>query len=72
MAHFHKTPNKHVAESQDSVIENQALYHLFTPRTKMLYRAYAIIKQICIPTQYQRCIATELDENVAHPAVDRV
>jgi hypothetical protein len=64
--------NKHVALSQDFVIENQALYHLFTPRTKRLHRAYAVIKQLCIPTQYPRHIAIELHDNVAHSGFDRV
>jgi hypothetical protein len=67
-----KQARRIVAESQDFVIENQALYHLFTPRTKRLHREYAVIKHICIPTQYRRCIAIELHENVAHPGVDRV
>jgi hypothetical protein len=67
-----KQARRIVAESQDFVIENQVLYPLFTPRTKRLHRAYAVIKQICISTQYRRCIAIELHDNVAHPGVDRV
>jgi hypothetical protein len=67
-----KQARRIVAESQDFVIENQALYHLFTPRTKRLHKAYAVIKQICIATQHRRCIATELHDNVAHPGFDRV
>jgi transposase InsO family protein len=67
-----KQARRIVAESQDFVIENRALYHLFTPRTKRLHRAYAVIKQICIATQHRRCIATELHDHVAHPGFDRV
>jgi transposase InsO family protein len=48
------------------------LYHLFTPQTKRLHRAYSVIKQLCIPTQYRRHIATELHDKVAHPGFDRV
>jgi hypothetical protein len=72
LPHDVKQARRIVAESQDFVIENQALYHLFTPRTKRLHRAYAVIKQLCIPTQYRRHIATELHDNVAHPGFDRV
>jgi hypothetical protein len=67
-----KIARRTVAEAQDFILENNALYHLFTPRTRRLHRAYAVIKQLCIPKQFRKYIATELHDKAAHIGFDRV
>jgi O-acetyl-ADP-ribose deacetylase (regulator of RNase III) len=67
-----KIARRTVAEAQDFILENNALYHLFTPRTRRLHRAYAVIKQLCIPKQFRKYIATELHDRAAHIGFDRV
>jgi O-acetyl-ADP-ribose deacetylase (regulator of RNase III)/transposase InsO family protein len=67
-----KIARRTVAEAQDFILENNALYHLFTPRTRRLHRGYAVIKQLCIPRQFRRDIAKELHDKVAHIGFDRV
>jgi hypothetical protein len=67
-----KIARRTVAEAQDFILENNALYHLFTQRTRRLHRAYAVIKQLCIPKQFRKYIATELHDKAAHIGFDRV
>jgi hypothetical protein len=67
-----KIARRTVAEAQDFILENNALYHLFTPRTRHLHRAYAVIKQLCIPKQFRNYIVTELHEKTAHIGFDGV
>jgi hypothetical protein len=67
-----KIARRTVAGAQDFILENNALYHLFTPRTRRLHRAYAVIKQLCVPKQFRNYIATELHDKAAHIGFDRV
>ena len=48
------------------------LYHLYTPRTKRVERANAIVKQVCVPTQFRERVAEELHSNNMHIGFDRL
>jgi transposase InsO family protein len=61
-----------VLEAQHFVLDNGILYHLYTPRTKRLDRAYAIVKQLCVPTQFRPEIAYGLHDRNAHLGIDRL
>jgi hypothetical protein len=67
-----KIARRTVTEAQDFILENNALYHLFTPRTRRLHRAYTVIKQLCVPKQFHKYIVTELHDKAAHIRFDRV
>jgi transposase InsO family protein len=47
------------------------LIHLFSPRTRNIQRANAVIKQLCIPTAYRPQIAFEIHDRNAHLGFDR-
>jgi hypothetical protein len=66
-----KIARRTVAEAQDFILEKNALYHLFTPRSR-LHRAYAVIKQLCVPKPFRNYIATELHDKAAHIGFDSV
>jgi len=36
-------------ESENFVIENAILYHVFSPRTKRLDKMTPIVRQLCVP-----------------------
>ena len=59
-------------DSDNYVLDEGALYHLYTPRTKKLHRAYAVVKQLCIPDSMKPQIAKGLHENLAHAGIQRV
>jgi len=61
-----------VAESQDYVLQDEILYHLYMPRTKRIDRALATIKQVCVPTPYRERVAEELHSKNAHIGFDRL
>jgi hypothetical protein len=67
-----KIARRTVAEAQDFILENNALYHLFTPRTRRLHRAYAVVKQLCVSKRFHNYIAAELHDKAAHIGFDRV
>ena len=58
-------------ESSDYVLENGVLYHLFSPRTKKLERAYSVIKQLCVPTALRPAIAKALHDDLGHCGHER-
>ena len=53
------------------MLDNDVLYHLYTPRTRRLHRAYAVVKQLCIPTGYREQIAQEVHDKISHLGFDR-
>ncbi|HSN23100.1 MAG TPA: RNase H-like domain-containing protein, partial [Methylomicrobium sp.] len=61
-----------VHEAADYVVLGNALYHLYSPRTRRLDRAMTVIRQLCVPTPMRPIIATELHDNCAHLGFDRV
>jgi hypothetical protein len=61
-----------ILEAQHFVLDNGILYHLYTPRTKRLDRAYAIVKQLCVPTQFRPEIAYGSHDRNAHLGIDRL
>lgn len=63
---------KLVLESQDFVLDNDVLYHLYTPRTRRLDRAMSVVRQVCIPTEFRSCIAEALHNDNAHIGFDRL
>ena len=44
-----KTARKIVFESEQFIIDDGTLYHLFHPRTKRMDEIVPIVKQLCIP-----------------------
>src|SRR5271157_3273925 len=63
---------KVIAQSPDFEVENGILYHIYTPRTRSVNRARAIIKQLCVPTALREAIAVGLHDNNCHPGFDRL
>ena len=61
-----------VAQSPDYVVENGILYHMYTPRTRNINRARAVVKQLCVPTALREAIAVGLHDNNCHPGFDRL
>ena len=57
---------------QDYEVENGVLYHMFSPRTKNLSRALAVVKQLCVPTDLRVAIAVGLHDKNCHPGFDRL
>jgi hypothetical protein len=49
-----------VLEAQDYVLRDGVLYHLYTPQTKRINRALAVIEQVCVPTRYRKVVAEQL------------
>ena len=63
---------KIVAEAEDYLVSGRRLYHLYSPRTRGLHRATAVIRQLCVPTGLRARVATELHDNNAHLGFDRM
>jgi hypothetical protein len=61
-----------VIEAVDYVLDNHVLYHLYTPRMRRLQRAYAVVRQLRIPTQFREQVARELHDRIAHIGFDRL
>src|SRR5208282_2574010 len=51
---------KVIVQSPDFEVENGILYHTYTPRTRNVNRARAMIKQLCVPTALREAIAVGL------------
>ena len=65
---------KIVAEAEQYVLENDVLYHIYTPRTKKLAKSDRCIKQLALPTQYRsEALAAYHDSLLGggHQGVDR-
>ena len=63
---------KIVAEAPDYLVSGNRMYHLYSPRTRGLHRATAVIRQLCVPTALRPLVATELHDNNAHLGFDRL
>ena len=61
-----------LVESQDYVLHDGVLYHLYTPRTRRIDRALAVIRQVCVPRQFRERVAEELHSRNAHIGFDRL
>ena len=59
-------------DSQNYVLQNDALYHLFTPRTKKIDRAFSVVKQLCVPNKFRKDIAIGLHDCNGHIGSDRL
>jgi Integrase zinc binding domain/Integrase core domain len=63
---------KIILEAPDYILEDDVLYHLYTPRIKNLARAKAVIRQLCVPVDLRPQVAIELHDNNAHVGFDRL
>jgi transposase InsO family protein len=61
-----------VFESQEYVLDDRVLYHLFTPRTKRIDRAIAVIRQVCVPRQFRQRVADAMHVGTLHAGFDRL
>jgi hypothetical protein len=61
-----------VIEAADYMVIDGRLYHLYTPRTKNLQRAVAVVKQMCVPTALRARLAQELHDDNNHLGFDRL
>jgi hypothetical protein len=52
-----KRARKILLEAEDFVFEDGLLWHLHTPRTRKLGRAYSVLKTICLPERFRKEIA---------------
>jgi len=59
-------------ESPNYVLQDDVLYHLFTPRAKKIERAFVVVRQLCIPCGLRESIASSLHDNNAHIGFDRL
>ena len=59
-------------EASNYVVHEGVLLHLFTPRTKRLDRANAVIRQVCVPRRYRPDIARALHDENCHVGFDRL
>jgi hypothetical protein len=59
-------------QAQDYTLESDALWHLYTPRTRNLDRAYSVVKRLCVPEKFRDQIAYVLHNNNCHVGADRV
>lgn len=67
-----ETARRIVLESQNYVLQDGILYHLFTPRTKKVDRAFSVIKQLCVPSKFHKDIAIGLHDCNGHVGGDRL
>jgi len=54
------------------ILQDDLLYHLYSPRRKKLERAFSIIRQLCITREFQRELAIQLHDNNSHIGFDRL
>jgi O-acetyl-ADP-ribose deacetylase (regulator of RNase III)/transposase InsO family protein len=58
-------------QAPEFTLENGTLWHLYTPRTRKLDRAYSVIKRICLPEKFRTQVANALHFSSCHAGVDR-
>jgi hypothetical protein len=61
-----------ILESEQYIVQDDMLFHMYVPRTKKLDRAYAVVKQLCIPTSLREIVTIQLHDNNAHIGFDRL
>ena len=61
-----------VEANNEYVLDNGALYHLYTPRAKHIGRAHPVVKQLAIPEKYHPDIARCLHDENAHIGFTRL
>jgi hypothetical protein len=66
-----KRARKILLEAEDFVFEDGLLWHLHTPRTRKLDRAYSVLKTICLPERFRKEIAHVLHNQNCHVGIDR-
>ena len=67
-----KAARRIILEASDYFLDDGILYHCYTPRTKHVQRAHAVIRQLCVPRQYRAHIAAGLHDGAAHLGFDRL
>jgi hypothetical protein len=58
-------------QAPEFTFENGTLWHLYTPRTRKLDRAYSVIKRICLPEKFRTQVAYALHFSSCHAGADR-
>jgi O-acetyl-ADP-ribose deacetylase (regulator of RNase III)/transposase InsO family protein len=66
-----KAARRTLLDAPNYVLEEGVLFHLFSPRTKRLDRATAIIRQLCLPTSLRQAVMHGLHDLNGHAGVDR-
>jgi hypothetical protein len=59
-------------EAPDYRLEDDVQYHLYTPRTKNVARAKAVIRQLCVPVDFRPQVAIEIHDNNACVSFERL
>jgi len=67
-----KTARKIVFESEQYVIDDGTLYHLFHPRTKRMEDIVPIVKQLCIPRILREELMVAYHDNNCHIGQERL
>ena len=67
-----KAARRLILDAENYIVENGALYHLYSPRTKNLQRCFSVVKQLCVPKSLRAFLAHGLHESVSHPGWERV
>ena len=67
-----KTARKIVFESEQFIIDDGILYHLFHPRTKRMDEIVPIVKQLCIPRILREELMVAYHDNNCHVGQERL
>ena len=67
-----KTARKIVFESEQFIIDDGTLYHLFHPRTKRMDEIVPIVKQLCIPRSLREELMVAYHDNNCHVGQERL
>jgi hypothetical protein len=60
-----------ILQASEFTLENGILWHVYTPRTRKLDRAYSVIKRICLPEKFRNQAAYTLHDSDCHAGTDR-
>ena len=67
-----KTARKIVFESEQFIIDDGTLYHLFYPRTKRMEQIVPIVKQLCVPRILREELMLAYHDNNCHVGQERL
>jgi len=67
-----KAARKLILESENFVIENAILYHVFSPRTKRLDKMTPIVRQLCVPRSRREQLLRAYHDELCHIGQERL
>ena len=67
-----KAARKLIFESEQFVIDDGILYHIFHPRTKRLHQIFPVVKQLCIPRSLREQLVISYHDDNCHIGQERL